>query len=417
MTETLVRAPEPETGVTIADQIAYFFNLETGQILTDSSAVIASIEAGEAPRHLQQLFAAGKLVVDPEVRFSSEKDNESKIRKLGELLCDKTVKIDKGRYEPLDVIEWDMVDYLSYGHWLLSVASTINVNVVRRAYRLGLGPSIGQFQGRKNSCFRSLTKYYEALGTNLKNQRGLYKSWDLERVVNYTEVVNQHKPSTQTLMETLAERARSGQGPSYETILTLTGQKPGALLGDKANQPFRYRSNDDLVRLGVEYMLNHDGNVPKTSVIIELAHDNLAPSATTLRRRFGTISNFHRELRSVYYLTLRLINKLPEEREQKLASIIKSLPPQSLLPHLIQRKDRPLSYETCLRVLAQYKLINALLVDARVSQERKDQLASIAEPSRFIAMMTKPSMGLDEKTIRRTAERIGVAEFIWPSEE
>ncbi|HSW37009.1 MAG TPA: hypothetical protein VLG37_01415 [Candidatus Saccharimonadales bacterium] len=397
MSDVLTSPVDSRVGNIDESQPTYYFNLETGQLITDEPAVIASIERGEAPRHLYQLFAMGRLALNREITVSNETDATT--RKLGELLCDKSVKIGSRAYEYLDTRDWRAEeDYIPYGHWLLTIISDIQpfltFHVLEQASLLGVGP---HRNGIKKH-FGGYPNYYYKLGSRPRYNLGDYDDWSIGQFTDYVEGVFTNLQQGQSFETLLAGGARLHEGPSTHIIEKRTGRPLYVLLEARGYCECRRWDSANYFRWGIKFMIANNGSIPTRPSIDALASQKRAPSTSAILGQFDKLSHYQRELKKVF--------------DAQLAKLMGEVPASSQLHTILRRPLTEIPYSTCFRILAQYKLVNTLI--ARLAPDKKDGIACTLDPAKFLEKMTRTGAYLSSEIVRKKAEELDLSDHIWP---
>ncbi len=127
------------------------FDLSTGNLYA-GQAYVDQVEAAHSPLNLVQLLAMGKLLVDATCELGQDDATSDLIVPLVDILKNEQYEdMDTSGYDILEVGTWNMDDYVDYGRWLdgmtrgpKQVKTGLSREIIKRAYRLGIGPSIGR---------------------------------------------------------------------------------------------------------------------------------------------------------------------------------------------------------------------------------------------------------------------------------
>lgn len=391
------------------------FELSSGTFYAGND-YISLIEAGQGPLNLNQLFKMGKLLVgDSAILEPDPNATPQDIIPLPELLLDSKhqhhQKIADADYGRLDVSEWTPDDYLEYGRWLDSFTRTtdslttrLSQEMLKRAYRLCAGPSIGQI-GRADSRFKPVTAYYTAL--EIVPQLNAYVSWKPQDFANYVEGIfvelleatNGEQGAMVPLNEEVDRRAKLGLGPSVE-VLRKHGGYPMQHMVLNGYVDVENMTLDDYVKWGVRFMKANDGKPPTRDAINLLSRTRRAPNANTVLKKFRW-GVFLSKVGASYVQQrgAAIVRRVPAINQEMMNG---KLPPDIL-------HDIPA--EKIITVRATWLLVNRLL--PCLAPAHKRVIARHVEPSELIEVL-KYTGDINDDDITESAANLGIVQDLWP---
>ena len=399
------------------------FDLSTGNFYA-SQVYVDQVEAAHSPLNLVQLLAMGKLLVDATCELGQDDASSDLIVPLVEVLKNEQYEdMDTSGYDILEVGAWNMDDYVDYGRWLdgltrgpQQVKTGLSREVIKRAYRLGIGPSVGRI-GHKQR-FGNTTRFYEAC--EVLPNRGLYRydDWRPQQLADYAEGVflnlkNQAESQGENrsgyqlkLNAEIERRAQLGLGPAlwiykrHEGGGVMKFMTMNGYVDPKSMEP------EDYISLGVRFMCANGGKPPTPSALDFLARSRRAPTSHDVWTKF-TWDEYLGQTRAAYEKQEAVRKQVI--LKQKLVVIKQELEDGTLPRYII--KGKPTMEIIASR--ARWRLVGELLPNLNPGHK---QAITLNEGSpNFVGAIRNHSHGkLNVADIEETAMELNVYEDIWP---
>jgi hypothetical protein len=371
----------------------FMFDLTTGQLLVGEDAVATHFESGGNP-----------MDVIP----------------LDQLLLDQQNTVRSDSFEHLDVDDWTIDDYLSYGAWLDNVLkkegqtkSALSERLLTRSYYYGLGPGVQRFKA--DIRFGSLGEYYKELGTVPKYERGIYDSWTRADFADYVEGIyleltaasDQEGGYAVSIAEELRRREKLGEGPSVWVIYNRAGRIMH-LLDLKGYADIVHWDDQDYVDWGVKFMFANEGKLPNTPSVNELAKTRRAPTARSIFNNFGSMVDFQERVMLQYEDE---VVRRESARKNRFDEITRELSYGELPASLIEEA----AMDAMFAAAGKYRVVHQLLPD--LDEQRKISLARAKIPDDFVKRIRAIDPLITAGAIEESALVSGVFDDIWPMDE
>jgi hypothetical protein len=348
----------------------------------------------------------GKSAVE---RHPFEGGYSSSLVPLADLLLDEEKFKEVPPAKLLDVSKWTRDDYAAYGKWLFSIVKNhhdpelkpVNEDVLRRARKLGLGPSTHRIA----SEFGSTTKFYLESDLAETHRLGVFENWTEEDYIEYLRAIGNklgHKPTFKDLWRLSKE---STQNPSPGYIAAKFNGKRGVGIGvaiERAgwHNPYTWKLRD-YIDWGVNYMLANDGKIPSASQLNFLSKRDVGPSARATMNNFVSLVVYQEQVRAAYEQKLteqaNAKNELLQEIEDGLAS--------NLLPSVVVSGVH--SMNELFSKYARFRLARTLGMGIPGSYE-----LSRLEVADFEDMALDIVENMSE--LKKQAAELGYQDYIWP---
>lgn len=279
----------------------------------------------------------------------------------------------------------------------------LNKQVVTRAFRLGIGPSIRSITyGR----FSSMSEFYSASGAETAHRVYTIADWSLEDCVDYIReaLAPIEKVGKIYAQDYLNEFAQKTKGPTATVLCRHTSLTVRELM-DLAGYPnVRKWKEADFVSWGVKFMFANNGTLPTTPALRNLALQGRGPSVKAVQVQFSTIPDFQKK-------TARRFEEASSEFTERLLQLGSHLSSRCDAEPLL-RTATPLPARV--RRLAQYYLLETTHVN--MQPWLKVIVARIDSAEKFISAIQQHSPSTTKGHMQIAARRIGVFGDIWETD-
>jgi len=212
----------------------YYYDLKNQKILVLGRIAVSEFRKFEGQAQIERLANAGRLLVGGNaLRVYTYAERRGTLYGLGELLrSDDVILPNLGKRAINAEVSKD--DVLGYLGWLTLVCvkdseqggnKNLNEKIIKRAFRLGLGPSYQQVARR---TFSSLTEAYQELNQQNLHLVGQFDEWPREKFLEYLRLAGTIKDRTPNLADLIELARQDRRKPSPFRIIKEFGSLTAA---------------------------------------------------------------------------------------------------------------------------------------------------------------------------------------------
>lgn len=382
------------------DTQQYFLDTANGEVLAGEAARAAYIDTSVVP---------GTLI------------------DIGSTLRLPATEVSEIAQPKLETTDWSPQKYQDYGRWLVAIVAPpknnsempINVNILRNAASLGLGPSASTIERR----YGRFANYYQKIGVEKFKAFNAFPDWTIADFVEYIKKHGGEKRPPAKLFDDLS--SQDSRNPSYNYMKGRFKDIGGfhALLDMAGYVVPRRWNEEDHICWGVKFMQANDGMMPKERMIAYLASKKVGPGAQTVNRKFGQISHFQKQVTERFWQHER-------EQQQKVTDFKNDIKNEDIPLELlavstadikaistrakaqVNLRTWYLGEKEVISRYAKYKVVD--LLGVQMTEERKINIALNNINRKFVAEIRANNPHISAGDIEYAALTLGFFDDIWP---
>ena len=232
--------------------------------------------------------------------------NDDELGAFSEVVTSPSVVIPVRKYPRERFARWELEDYRIYGKWLFGLDEIRNKDishhiVLNRSYKLGAGPSRDRIIDPAR--FGSVANFCRESDIVPNVRYGKYDSFTFDDYVAHIRSVIAGEETYKINQVMLWQRIKDGHDePSPAVIRAKTKDRGGltAVLKAAGVRSKVQMSDEELVSVWLEYMVENGGQEPTVSQINEKSKQGRSHHHSKIIGRFGDLRTFRLELRKAY---------------------------------------------------------------------------------------------------------------------
>lgn len=312
------------------------------------------------------------------------------------LVSDIPVSVDDANR--LDVSKWQEDHYLSFGHFLAAVPTSVEADPslyarkIERSNHLGLGPSVGQIRYKKR--FKSLGLYYKRLMLPQTRRTNTYNELSDEELLEGLRIVNAKLGHEATRFE-IDEIARGDPAKASHKIYVARFESLKNAHEAAGSFSTHTWNEDDFRKWGYHFILAN-GRLFATEDIRALSRKRKGPSLTKIFSAIGSV---------------RELQEIANDEFMKKASEIEGAINNGSIPSRLFRKTKSVS--RVITSFTRYTLADELL--PHLPGDIKIDICKARNHDDFINRILEQNPILTLGEIEVTARWLHVFDDLWPN--